>query len=66
MRGGAQATVSNSTPYIDTVQGDDITQYPSHKDSGWAQYPTVLEAAAVVGIDAITEKWLGILDKGSV
>lgn len=59
--GGAQATVSNDAPFLDTVQGNDANQYPSHKDSGWAQYPVVLEDAASVAIDAITVKWLGIL-----
>lgn len=62
IQGGAQATVSNDVPYLDTVQGNDNVQYPSHKDSGWAQYPIVLEQAAVVAVDAITVKWLEILD----
>ena len=60
--GGAVATVSNDAPFLDTVQGNDANQYPSHKDSGWAQYPTVLEDAASVAVDAIEDKWLGILD----
>lgn len=60
--GGAQATVSNDAPFLDTVQGNDANQYVSHKDSGWAQYPIVLEDAASVAIDAISDKWLGILD----
>jgi len=62
IQGGAQATVSNDAPFLDTVQGNDENQYPSHKDSGWAQYPTVLEDAASVAVDAIEDKWLGILD----
>ncbi len=62
IQGGAQATVSNDTPHLDTVQGSSDVQYPSHNDSGWAQYPIVLDRAAVVAVDAITVKWLEILD----
>jgi hypothetical protein len=60
--GGAEASVSNDTPFLDTVQGDDTVQYPSHKDSGWVQYKGVLEEAGVTAVDAIAEKWLGVLD----
>lgn len=61
-RDGAEASVSNDTPFLDTVQGPDNVQYPSHKDSGWAQYDDVLDKAGDKALDAITVRWLGILD----
>lgn len=61
-RNGAEATVSNDTPHLDTVQGNDIVQYPSHKDSGWAQYAPVLERAGKKAVAMIIGRWLTVLD----
>lgn len=56
----ATFTASNSTPYIETVQGEE--QYPSHADSGWVQYGPVLTKAGEKAIDTVTVGWLAILD----
>lgn len=61
-RNGAEATVSNDTPHLDTVQGNDTVQYPSHKDSGWAQYGTVLEKAGEKAVGMVISRWLTVLD----
>lgn len=62
IRNATQATfsVSNSTPYLETVQGDE--QYPSHKDSGWVQYDGVFVKTAEKALDTLTVGWLNILD----
>lgn len=62
IRNGAEATVSNDMPYLDTVQGNDAVQYPSHKDSGWAQYDTVLEKAGERAVDMVISRWMTVLD----
>lgn len=58
-RDGAQATVSNDVPYLDTVQGDE--QYPSHKDSGWIRYDEVLVVAGEKAVDLVIGQWYDIL-----
>lgn len=60
--GGAEVSVLNDTPHLDTVQGDE--QYPSHRDSGWVQYDGVLEKAAERSIDMIIGKWFDVLSGG--
>lgn len=54
----AVISVSNNTPYIETVQGDE--QYPSHKDSGWALYDPVFDTVTEKAIDAVTEKFFEV------
>ncbi len=59
---GAEASVGNDTPYLETVQGPDTVRYPSHADSGWAQYDEVLDKAGDKALDAISDRWLLSLD----
>lgn len=59
---GAEASVSNDTPYLETVQGPDNVRYPSHADSGWAQWDEVLDKAGDKAVDAISDRWLMSLD----
>lgn len=61
-RDGAEASAGNDTPYLETVQGPDNVRYPSHADSGWAQYDDVLNTAADKAVDAISDRWLLSLD----
>lgn len=59
-RDGAEFTIGNDVPYLDTVQGAD--QYPSHQDSGWQRYEPILITAGEEAAEMIVTEWLGILD----
>lgn len=60
LKDGSVIVVSNDTPYLETVQGNQ--QYPSHADSGWAQYDDVLLKAEEKANDTLIEAWFGVLD----